>query len=124
MAIIASPALRRQKMLRWFMWLTAILIILLLAAYLVATNSTVLKKFVLPQVSKALNAEVTASDISFFPFSEITIRNLKVTPKGEQPLLTATELRARYRFFDIVRGNINVDEIQLRTPVIHIIEKP
>src|SRR5207249_605449 len=39
------------------------------------------------------------------------------------PLLSAREARARYSLLDIIRGNINVKEVKLVSPVVVLIER-
>jgi hypothetical protein len=43
-----------------------------------------------------MNAEVTVDDASISPFSAVTLRNLKVRTTGDQPLISAAEVRLRY----------------------------
>jgi uncharacterized protein involved in outer membrane biogenesis len=99
----------------------AILVVLLVAVYFFATSATFLKSFVLPRVSTAMNANVQVQDASIHPFSGVTLQNIKVQTIGSEPLLTAAEARVRYKLFSILRGNIEVHEITLRSPVINLI---
>ena len=55
--------------------------------------------------------QVTVSDASISPFSQVVLHNLKVQPTGAEPLVTAAEVRLRYSLMDIIRGNIHVDEV-------------
>jgi uncharacterized protein involved in outer membrane biogenesis len=120
-----SPAPRRRHgLLRVLLWIAAAFLVLIVTAYLVGTSAAFLKGFILPRVSKAVNAEITVSDAAIHPFSAVTLHNLKVTPKGRETLLTAPEVRARYTLLDIVRGNINVDEVVITSPTIHLVENP
>src|SRR6185503_20177135 len=88
------------------------------------TSSAFFKSVVLPRVSSSLNAEVTVRDASISPFKEVVLKDLKVTPQGAEPLLTAPEVRARYHLLDIIRGNIHVDEVAVVTPTITLTENP
>jgi hypothetical protein len=105
-------------------WAFGILIVLLVAAYFLVTSSGFFKSAILPRVSKALGAEVTVSDASISPFSEVVLRNLKVQTTGPEPLLTATEARARYNLRDILGGNIHVDELTISSPTVVLVENP
>src|SRR5690349_23234492 len=87
------------------------LIVLLLIAYFVGTSSAFIKGIVLPKVGSALNAKVTAGDISVSPFSQLHIQQLRVETTGTEPLLTAEDARVRYSLMDIIGGNIKVDEL-------------
>lgn len=100
-----------------------VLMLLLVAGFFVATSSGFLKAVVLPKVGAAINARVTAESISLSPFSQIEIQGLKVETTGSEPLLTSQKVRVRYALMDIIKGNINVDEVTLESPVIQVIQQ-
>lgn len=87
------------------------LLILLGVLYFTATSSWFVKSIVLPRVSEAVHATVTAEDVSLNPFSSATVRGLRVTTQGESPLALIREIRVRYSLLDILRGTITVDEL-------------
>ena len=118
------PPKRRRRWLRWLAWSTAVLLVLLVALYFIATSSAFLKAVILPRVSGALNAGVTVSDAAIHPFSGIVLRDLKVQASGQPPLVTASEVRVSYHLFDILGGNLHVDEIALVSPTIELVENP
>ncbi|MGN6553153.1 MAG: DUF748 domain-containing protein, partial [Verrucomicrobiota bacterium] len=120
----AAPAPKRHKLLRVFVWILVIFLVLIIAVYFVATSAGFFKSVILPRVGKAINSRVTVSDASIHPFSAVTLRDLKVTPNGQETLLTAPELRARYSLMAILRGNLKVEEIFISAPVIHLVENP
>lgn len=97
-------------------------LVLLVVVYFVATSSAFFKGFILPRVSKAINAEVTVSDASIKPFSGVVLKDLKVQSKGYEPVVTAREVRAHYSLFAILKGNIKVDELVLDSPVVQIVK--
>src|SRR5438874_12817355 len=101
---------KRRRWLRALAWVFGILILLLVSAYFVGTSSGFFKGFILPRVSKALDADVTVSDAAIHPFREVILHNLKIQLAGQEPLLTAPEVHARYNLMDIIGGNIHVDE--------------
>jgi uncharacterized protein involved in outer membrane biogenesis len=101
-----------------------ILIVLLVVVYFVATSGAFFKGVILPRVGKAMNAQVTVSDASISPFSQVVLRNLKVQTTGSEPLVTATEVRLRYSLMNIIRGNIHVDEVALVSPTVVLVENP
>jgi uncharacterized protein involved in outer membrane biogenesis len=46
-----------------------------------------------------------------------------VQTTGTEPLVTAPEVRARYHLWDIIGGNINVDEVVLTSPKVNIVHQ-
>jgi uncharacterized protein involved in outer membrane biogenesis len=122
---VGSPAPRKPR--RWLRVLgivVAVLVVLLVVVYFVATSSGFLKGVILPKVSKAMNAQVTVSDASISPFSQVVLHNLKVQTTGAEPLVTAAEVRLRYSLMDIIGGNMHVDEMTLASPTVTLIENP
>src|SRR5260221_3721880 len=123
--IDAPPSSRpRRRWLRALVLIFGILVVLIVALYFVGTSSTFLKGVILPRVSKSINADVTVADASISPFKEVVLHNVKVQQHGAEPLLTATEVRARYHLMDIIGGNIHVDEVLLSSPTIGLITNP
>jgi uncharacterized protein involved in outer membrane biogenesis len=117
-----TPAPRRGGWLRKLVWIAGALVVLLVVAWFVVTSGAFVKAVVLPKVGAAMNAEVTAADVSLSPFSQVVLRDLKVVPKGADPLLTASEVRARYSLMAILRGNIAVEEVAVTAPVITLVQ--
>src|SRR5256885_7444109 len=70
------------------------------------------------------SSDVCSSDLSISPFKEVYLKDLKVKPIGQETLVTAPEVRVRYKLMDIIRGNIDVDEITLASPTITLVENP
>src|SRR5688572_8775647 len=103
------------------MWFGIIFLILLLVLYFVATSAAFLRSVILPRVGKSMNSTITVGDASISPFSQVVLKDLKVTPNGKETLLTAQELRARYSLFKIIGGNIKVDEVAIVAPVVQIV---
>src|SRR5947207_3429260 len=120
----STPPQKPRRWLRIFLSIIGVFILLLIVIYFVGTSSPFFKGVILPRVSKSLNANVTVADASISPFKEVTLHNLKVQAAGQEPLVTAPEVRARYSLMDIVRGNIRVDELALSSPTIVLIENP
>src|ERR1041385_6077525 len=71
---------KRRSLIRTLGWLILFFLLLVVVAYFVVTSGSFLKKYVLPQVSQKLKAEITVSDLSVSPFSSITLKDLKVQP--------------------------------------------
>ena len=129
MATIDSLTIEKQPSrlriaIRIAAWVAGVLVILMLVAYPVVTSSTFIKGVILPRVSAAIHADVTVTDISVHPFSKITVRGLKVQAKGQEPVITAPEVRASYSLWSILRGNLRVDEVALVSPTVNLIENP
>jgi hypothetical protein len=119
-----TPVKKRRGWLRLLLGATVVLLILIVAAYFIVTSAAFLKSVVLPRVSKTIGADVTVSDASIHPFSEIELSNLKVQTKGQPSLVTAPEIRVRYHLWDVLHGNLRVDEIALVSPAIALVENP
>jgi uncharacterized protein involved in outer membrane biogenesis len=113
-----------QRALLIAAWIAGVLAILLVVAYPVVTSSGFIKRVILPRVSAAIHADVTVTDISVHPFSKITVRGLKVQAKGQEPVVTAPEIRASYSLWSILRGNLRVFEIALVSPTVSLDENP
>ena len=120
---VTAPAPKKRRgWLRAIGWLLGILMVLLVAVYVVATSAFFFKGVILPRVGKAIHAEVTVSDASISPFTQVVLRDLKVQTAGAEPLVTAAEVRLRYSLLDIIGGNIHVDEIALSSPTVVLVE--
>src|SRR2546423_14513764 len=111
-----APPRKKRRWLRVISFIFLFLILLLVAAYFVATSSAFFKGVILPRAGKSLNADITVSEASISPFKEVTLHNLQVRTTGEEPLVTAPEVRLRYSLMDIIGGNIHVDEVTLSSP--------
>ena len=118
------PAKERRSWLRIIFGAILVLLALTVTAYFIVTSSAFLKGSILPRVSQAIGADVTVSDAAIHPFSEIDLRDLKVQAKDQPPLVTAPEIRVRYHLWDILRGNLRVDEIALVSPTIELVANP
>ncbi len=120
----SSAPRKRGGWLKKLGLVAGILVALLIVAYFVVTSSGFFKSVILPKVSKSLGAEVTVSDASISPFSQVILHNLKVQTAGMEPLVTATEVVARYNLRQIMGGNIQVDELTMTSPTVTIVENP
>ena len=107
-----------RKWLRLLGWCLGGLLVLLVVVYFVATSAAFLKGFILPRVAKAVNADITLSDASVSPFSQIVLKDLKVKTSGTEPLVAVPEMRLRYSLMDIIGGKINVEEVSVVSPTI------
>src|SRR5437016_3267357 len=110
MAASESSVSRRGRWLKRLTWAGAGLVVLVVVLYLIATSSAFLKGFVLPRISRAVQADVSVRSAEISLFSRIVLYDLKVTPKGAEPILAATTVIARYNLRAILGGHIVVDE--------------
>ena len=124
MFIIAKPRKRAHRWLQFFAALVMVLMVLIVVAFLFLTNPAFIHDVVLPRLGKAINANVTVSSISFDPFKQIVLHDLKVQAIGQAPVFTAPEVSVRYHLWDILRGKLHVDEIALNSPTIELVENP
>src|SRR5881394_3284760 len=120
--VSSSTPRKPRRGLRIVVWVLGVLILLLVVIYFVGTSSPFFKGVILARVSKALNANVTVTEASISPFKEVVLHNLKVQCDGQEPLVAAPEVRARYSLMDIIRGNIHVDEVTLSAPTVVVVE--
>src|SRR5690242_5520704 len=86
----------RRRWLRWLLWLATGVVVLVVAVYFIATSSAFFKAVILPKVSAALQADVSVSDAAISPFSSVVLQDLKVTPKGGEPVFAAKSISAKY----------------------------
>jgi uncharacterized protein involved in outer membrane biogenesis len=98
------------------------LFVLLVVVYFVATSSAFFKGFILPRIGSAMNAQITVSDASISPFSQVVLQQIQVKTTGNEPVLQAAEVRVRYKLRSILAGTIKVDELSVVSPTINVIE--
>ena len=116
-----SPAPKRSW-LKKLLFIFGALAVLLVIVWFVVTSDAFFKGTILPRVGKAMNATLTADAASISPFSQVSIKGLKLQTTGTEPLLTATEIRARYSLTAMLGGTIKVDEVLIDSPVVTVIE--
>src|SRR5882757_614758 len=116
------PPKKRRGWLRKLAWISGILVVLLVVVYFIATSSAFLRGVILPNVSKALGAEVTVAEAQISPFSRVMLRDLKVQPPAGEPLLTVQEIHANYSLWSIIGGNIVVSEVVIESPVVTVVQ--
>ncbi len=119
---IKSATPRRGGWLRKLAWLGGVIVLLVVVFYFVATSEAFFKGVILPKVSGSLGADVTVAGAQISPFSHVILRELKVQPRGGEPLLTAREVRAAYSLWSIIGGRIAVQELVVESPVVTVIE--
>ena len=122
MTTASVPPAPPRRWLRRLVFFAAALLILLGALYVTATSTWFLQSQILPRVSHALDAAITVEGADIHPFSSVTLRGVRVEAAGDAPLLQVAELRARYSLRDILAGRINVAEVTLVSPVVHVVQ--
>lgn len=113
---------RRRSLGRTLILIAGALLVLVVVLYFVGTSGAFFKGVILPRVGAALNADVTVADAAISPFSRVSLRELKVQPRGGDPVFTASEVRARYSLWAILGGKIVVTEAVIESPVISVIQ--
>ena len=124
MFIVAPPPRKRRVLLRICIWLVVLVALLVAAVYFIATNPAFLKRVVLPRLGDAINANITVTDVAFNPFKHIELQDLKVQAKGQALVLIVPELKVRYHLWDILTGNLHVDDIAVVSPTVELVENP
>src|SRR3954470_12722762 len=118
------PQPRKRRGLRIFGIIIGLILVLLVVVYFVGTSEAFFKSAILPRVSKSMNATITVEKASISPFSHVLMRNVKVVTTGSEPLLTTQEVHARYSLMKIIGGNIVVQDAQVVSPKINLVENP
>ncbi|MDB6064097.1 MAG: hypothetical protein JWR26_305 [Pedosphaera sp.] len=105
------------------LWIGCGSLLFLVLVYFLVTSHFFLESMILPRVEEAIHAKVSVADSSISPFFKVTLEDVKVkTSLLEDPLLSVKTIRARYSLIDILRGDFNLDEITIDSPVVQIIQ--
>jgi len=112
--IIRRPA-------KWPIYL-GIFVALVAVLYFVVTSGPFIRSFVLPRVESAIACKLEVGDLSLSPFSQLELRNVKVTPNGAEPLAQVDLIRLRYSLSALLGGKIQAHEVTVEKPVITLIE--
>ena len=121
-AVALQKSKKRRGWLRLVLWAAGGLVGLLVVIYFVVTSSAFFKGVILPRVSAAIHADVTVSAASIHPFKQVVLRDLKIQAKGQEPVITAPEVRLDYSLFAILGGNIRVSDVVLTSPTVQLVE--
>lgn len=113
---------RRSSWLRKILLLAGVLLVLLIVAFFVVSSSGFFKSVILPRAGKAVGGEITVTDASISPFSQVTLTGLSIKTTGTEPLLKAEQVKLRYRLFSILGGTLKVGEATIVAPVVQIVE--
>lgn len=121
--IIKTPPPRPGKWRRRIFWSIGFVFLLCVGTYFLVTSNWFVQRVVLPQVSKALQADVTLAEANLSPRRHVQLRELKVHPKGDEVLLEVREIRVRYSLLALLRGRIEVAEVSVESPVINVVQR-
>lgn len=108
--------------LRKLVYVAGALVVFLIVAWFVVTSGGFVKGVILPRVGKALNAEISVGTAEISLFHKIMFHDIKVTPKGSDPIFSADGIRIHYSLVAILGGRIAIDEIALGNPIITLVE--
>ena len=113
-----------RRVLILLLGVLAVLAILLAALYFVSTRKAFLKRVVLPRLSEAWHAQITASDVSLSPLSGFELHQLKIETEGQPPLFEAQRVFVRYRLHALLAGRLEFPEIVMDTPQANWVRHP
>lgn len=111
-----------KKRGRWWLWILASVLLIFVGAWFVVSSSAFVRAVVLPRVSAATGCDITVEDISLSPFSQITLRKLRLSPPGSETLLTVESARVRYDGLGFLRGSVRIHEVSIEAPVLTVVE--
>ena len=123
-AALTAASRPRKVWRRWWFKAAAALIAVLVACYFTATSGAFLRGIVLPRAGAALNAKLSAGEVSLSPFSQLVVRALRLETFGPEPLLQAEEVRVRYNAWAMIGGRMVVPEVSLTAPTVSIVRLP
>jgi len=83
------------------------------------------KRAVLPKISARIERQVSIGDVEVSIFRGIRLRNLEVREKDNSgPFLQAEAIRLSYRFWPLLSGRVEVDEVLLEEPLVRVVRFP
>ncbi len=119
---MAETVVRRGSVGKKILYTLVFLLVLLVIVYFVATSAAFFKGVILPRAGKSMDADITVADASISPFSSVVLKDLKVKPHGQEQLLQADEVLARYSLMHIIRGDIDVQEATVSSAKVTVVE--
>ncbi len=115
------PARKGARRLRWIAGALGLAIAAAVALLLVLTSDTGIRRVILPWLSQKLGAEISAARVAWRPLSSMTIEQLRIGP-AERPWLAVERLSLRYRGWKAFRGRLEIAEIQIDAPSLHLLQ--
>jgi len=103
----------------------ASLVVLLLVLVKLLVSPESVKRTVLPKISARIERQVTLGDVEVSIFRGIRLKGLEVKEKdGSSPFLRAGAIRLSYRFWPLLAGRVEVDEVTLEEPMVRVVRNP
>ena len=115
------------KKLNWKKWLSisaGAIALLIVVGYFVFTSSFFICKVALPIAGSFLKMEIKADKVKLSGLSKVAIKNLKVTPTGEETILEAEDLKLELNKLDISFASFNIKELLLEKGTLNIVQTP
>jgi len=97
----------------------AVLLILLVAAYLFVSSSFFVRRIALPMVSAKTGWSITAGRARFSPFRSLILNDVVATPPEDGLAMVATEVECRYSAMRILRGKPTVHTLHIADATLH-----
>ena len=113
--------------MNWKKWTSIVagaLALLIVAGYFIFTSSFFICKVILPITGSFLKMEIKADAVKLSGLSKVTIKNLKVTPTGEETILEANELKVELNKLDLSFGSFSIKELLLNEGILNIVQTP
>lgn len=113
--------------LKWKKWLSiaaGALALLAVISYFVFTSSFFICKVILPIAGSFLKMEIKANEVKLSGLSKVAIKNLKVTPNGEETILDAEALKLELNKLDISFASFSIKELLLEKGTLNIVQTP
>ena len=121
MSMTLSPSTRRT--LRIAGIAAIVLILLVVLAWWYGTSNAFFQRFVLPRISQKLGARVEVGHAQIRPLRSVVLSEIRMRSgqAGEdRPILEAREIRVRYHLFRLLRGQVDLDELTVESPQVHL----
>jgi hypothetical protein len=112
---------------KWKKWLSiaaGALALLAVVGYFVFTSSFFICKVILPIAGSFLKMEIKADEVKLSGLSKVAIKNLKVTPNGEETILDAEALKLELNRLDVSFASFNIKELFLEKGTLNIVQTP
>ena len=114
-----------MKGLTKFAAILAVIIIVLIAATFILLKTLVtperIKQTVLPLAEKSLHRSVTLDDVEISILSGINLKGIRIMDaSGSKPFVSCAGVRLHYELMPLLQGRVQVKEISLIKPEIHI----
>src|SRR5688572_26741390 len=117
---MSTPRIRRKPIrLYYFLGFLALLGV----GYLVTCTPAFFRRVVLPRLANSLDSEVTVGEVRFRPLTSVWLKNVRITPRGKPPLLSAAEVSARYSALALLRGRVRLHEVKMESPEVTIVQE-